>query len=199
MNMWVLVWVWVWVLIIISYLLGCFNTGYYYITYIYDLDIRKYGSGGTGATNVSRVAGKKGFIITFCGDFFKGALITTVASHYQFSVFFIQLMILSVIVGHIFPIQLGFKGGKGISTFLGCVMILNYKLALIMIVNMVVLFLLIRDFKVAGLLSIIILDLEYLCFYKTEQERFSFMVITLLIILAHRNNIKKYIFEKSHR
>ena len=110
---------------IFSYFIGSIPFGLL-ITKLFKLgDIREIGSGNIGATNVLRTGNKLAAAITLFFDIFKGslALITT-------KYFFNDLMFLSFIfvyLGHIFPIWLKFKGGKGVATFIGGLLIINYK------------------------------------------------------------------------
>lgn len=103
----------------LSYSIGCFSTGYYLVRFWTGTDIRKFGSGATGARNVSRLLGKTGFVITFLGDFLKGLITVWLASMLTKQHWVITASLLAVVIGHILPAQLSFHGGKGIATVLG--------------------------------------------------------------------------------
>ncbi len=106
--------------IVVGYIFGCFQTGYFYGK-IKGVDIRKHGSGNSGATNTLRVLGKKAGIITYFGDAIKAIAAILIMRFLVFpSVEYIELIKLytglGVVLGHNYPFYLKFKGGKGIAT-----------------------------------------------------------------------------------
>lgn len=103
----------------LSYMIGCFSTGYYLTRFWTGADIRKTGSGATGARNVGRLLGRIGFVITFLGDLAKGLVAVWLASVLTRQHWVITASLLAVVIGHIWPVQLGFNGGKGIATAFG--------------------------------------------------------------------------------
>ena len=114
--------------VIIAYLLGSIPFGYLIVRSKIGVDIRETGSGGTGATNVSRRAGKAAGIITLVLDALKGSVAVLIA---RFVVgpslpaeWIVTAAAIAVIVGHIFPVWLGFRGGKGVATGVGVFLIL---------------------------------------------------------------------------
>ena len=114
--------------VIIAYLLGSIPFGYLIVRSKMGADIRETGSGGTGATNVSRRAGKAAGIITLVLDALKGSVAVLIA---RFVVgpslpaeWIVTAAAIAVIVGHIFPVWLGFRGGKGVATGVGVFLIL---------------------------------------------------------------------------
>ncbi len=113
-----------------AYLLGCFATGYYLVRARTGRDIREIESGSTGARNVGRVLGKSGFALTVLGDFGKGALAVWSAREWTHNHHLAALAMLVVVAGHIWPAQLRFRGGKGVSTSLGALLMFDYRLAL---------------------------------------------------------------------
>lgn len=114
--------------VIIAYLLGSIPFGYLIVRSKEGADIRETGSGGTGATNVSRRAGKAAGVITLVLDALKGSVAVLIA---RFVVgpslsaqWIVSAAAIAVIVGHIFPVWLGFRGGKGVATGVGVFLIL---------------------------------------------------------------------------
>jgi glycerol-3-phosphate acyltransferase PlsY len=99
-----------------GYALGCFSTGYYLVRNRTGMDIRELGSGSTGARNAGRVLGRQGFWLTMGGDMVKGGLTVwltlALTGNYRLAL----LALLAVVAGHVWPAQLGFRGGKGVST-----------------------------------------------------------------------------------
>lgn len=125
--------------IVIAYFLGSIPFGYLIVRATRGADIRKTGSGGTGATNVSRRAGKSAGILTLVLDALKGAAAVLIARLIlglpvlaasdasiasDFGDWWIALAAILVIVGHMFPIWLGFRGGKGVATGVGVFLVL---------------------------------------------------------------------------
>ena len=111
--------------VIIAYLLGSIPFGYLIVRKKLGDDIRQSGSGGTGATNVSRRAGKTAGVITLVLDALKGSLAVLIANGLFPNVeWVIAAAAIAVIVGHMFPVWLGFRGGKGVATGVGVFSIL---------------------------------------------------------------------------
>ena len=116
--------------IILSYLLGSIPFGYLIVRATQDADIRTSGSGGTGATNVSRRAGKLAGIATLLLDAAKGAAAVLIARSFQDTSvnvdvqWLIALAAVAVILGHMFPVWLRFRGGKGVATGVGVFLVL---------------------------------------------------------------------------
>src|ERR1035441_7362285 len=110
-----------------SYVLGCFSTGYYLVRQRTGQDIRELGSGSTGARNAGRVLGCQGFWLTMAGDMAKGALAVWLALALTGNDRVAMLAWLAVVMGHIWPAQMGFRGGKGVSTSLAGLLIYDWR------------------------------------------------------------------------
>src|ERR1041385_8199295 len=95
-----------------AYLLGCFATGYYLVRLRTGQDIRELGSGSVGAKNVGRLLGRPGFVVALLGDLAKGAFAVWAAQHFTKDDWAVQLSLLAVVAGHVWPAQLRFRGGK---------------------------------------------------------------------------------------
>ncbi|MBK9235960.1 MAG: glycerol-3-phosphate acyltransferase [Rhodoferax sp.] len=108
--------------VVLSYLLGCLNAGYYYVRLVHGQDIRLAGSGTAGARNAGRLFGKWVFALVFLGDAAKGAAAT--AAGLSLGAESGALCAIAVVVGHIWPVQLGFRGGKGIASAMGALLLL---------------------------------------------------------------------------
>jgi len=111
-------------LVIIAYLLGSISFGYLIVRGKEGADVRKTGSGGTGATNVSRRAGKAAGVLTLVLDALKGAAAVLIAQTFSGNGWVVTAAAIAVIVGHIFPVWLGFRGGKGVATGAGVFLML---------------------------------------------------------------------------
>ena len=116
------------IVVIVSYLLGSIPFGYLIVRRKEGADIRETGSGGTGATNVSRRAGKAAGIYTLVLDALKGAVAiewaVVLAGPSSHAAWIVTAAAIAVIVGHIFPVWLGFRGGKGVATGVGVFLML---------------------------------------------------------------------------
>ena len=112
------------ILIIIAYLLGSIPFGYLIVRGKEGADVRTTGSGGTGATNVSRRAGKGAGVLTLMLDALKGAAAVLIAQTLSGNGWVVTAAAIAVIVGHIFPVWLGFRGGKGVATGAGVFLML---------------------------------------------------------------------------
>src|SRR3954468_8770014 len=115
---------------LVGYIFGCFTTGYYLVRWKTGHDIRLMGSGSCGGRNVGRELGKTGFFLTVFGDFWKGAaavlLTRWLTGGNETAILF---AILGSVIGHIWPIQLGFRGGKGVATCMGALSFFCFSLA----------------------------------------------------------------------
>jgi glycerol-3-phosphate acyltransferase PlsY len=186
-------------IIILSYFLGCFNTGYYYIRFFYKQDIRAVGTNVTGAMNVRRVAGKKGFVITFLGDAFKGILVVLVCRLLRLEDTITMISILSVILGHIFPFQLKFHGGKGLSTAFGAFLVLDPILLLFLLATCAVLLPFLRHYTVTSLFALMLLPLELFIADYPLQKVYFFIIYMLVLVFACRSNLVDYIRTRAYQ
>ena len=171
---------------IYSYLLGSIPFGLILTKLFLKKDIRDVGSGNIGTTNVLRTGKKSLAAATLLLDLLKGYLSVVITFHYFQDL--ISYSALLCFVGHIFPIWLKFKGGKGVATYLGVILALSYKFFLIFgIVWLVLTFL----FRFASLSSIISTLIIFLYSYFFENNNFSLILFIFFIIIlyTHRENI----------
>src|ERR1041385_2554489 len=144
-----------------AYLLGCFAAGYYLVRGRLGEDIRELGSGSVGARNVGRVLGKTGFLLTVLSDFGKGMFAVWAARHFftPSDERLVGLAMISVIAGHIWPMQLRFRGGKGMATSLGALLVYDPHLALAFVVLLLCGFVLMWRTVLPGLFALVCLPL----------------------------------------
>ena len=176
-----------------AYLIGSIPTGYIIVKAFKNEDIRKIGSGSTGATNVKRVMGKKWFFITLLLDAFKGALPVILAAIFTKSFTAIGLLpviaAVAVILGHSKSIFLNFTGGKSVASGVGTILALNWQVGLIIaaIWGVITYF-----SKYVSLGSIIALAISPFLMYFLDG-RLAYVAYCLLgaiyIIYLHRENI----------
>ena len=172
-----------------AYMLGCLSAGYYLVRQRLGEDIRELGSGNVGARNVGRVLGKTGFLVTLICDFAKGGLAVWAARHFTSDQRIVTFAMVAVVVGHIWPLQLRFHGGKGMATSLGALLVYDPKLALVFCALFLGAFVLQWRTILPGLFALICLPLAALFL---GQDRIEVVLITImsgLVLFAHRRNI----------
>ena len=191
------------ILVIIgAYLLGSIPFGYLIVRARSGTDVREIGSGGTGATNVSRRAGKTAGIVTLLLDAEKGAAAVAVAIWSQNSgsgsSWVVTVAALSVIVGHCFPVWLGFRGGKGVATGVGVFLVLAPLAVALVAVVFVTIVLWKRYVSLASITAAatlpLFIRLENGFIRSVPESRdvmFTAIGAAVLIIFMHRANIAR--------
>jgi acyl phosphate:glycerol-3-phosphate acyltransferase len=187
-------------ILVIAYLIGSIPSGYLIVLTKEGADVRDTGSGGTGATNVSRSAGKGAGIITLILDAMKGALAVFLASKltidlYPYIDWTVAASAVLVIVGHIFPVWLKFRGGKGVATGLGAFFMLVPGVGFIAVMVFVITFLFTRYVSLASMVSVAAIAITMCVMTLADPLWLPFTVASLvaaaLIIFAHRENIQR--------
>lgn len=136
------------IIAVIAYLIGSINFSVILSKKIAGFDVREKGSGNAGSTNMLRSVGKKAAALTLLCDILKGivaigiAILVGIIFNAQNKAIFVQIAGIAVVVGHTFPIFFGFKGGKGVATSLGVLIISNWQIGLICLVFAIVLMIL---------------------------------------------------------
>ena len=189
---------------VIAYLLGSISFSVIISKKMAGFDVRQKGSGNAGTTNVLRTVGKKAAIITLIGDVLKGVIAILVAFLVGkwFSgldnALLIQLAGIFVILGHTFPVFFKFKGGKGIATALGVLLMTNWQIGLICLVFALILMALTRMVSVGSIAAAILFPVLVMFIgenYIVPANNWSYLVysiiIALLVIFNHRENIKR--------
>jgi glycerol-3-phosphate acyltransferase PlsY len=175
--------------ILAGYALGCFTSGYYLVRWRTGEDIRSLGSGSVGATNVSRVLGLPGFCLTVSCDFAKGMLAMWLAEYFRINPTATMLTMLAVTTGHVWPAQLWFRGGKGVATSLGALLMFGYFIALTFAGLFLALYGVVRNFVLAGLLAFAITPLALFLLDFPLTSVFGLSALALVVLVAHRKNI----------
>ncbi|HVR84810.1 MAG TPA: glycerol-3-phosphate acyltransferase [Planctomycetota bacterium] len=176
----------------VAYVLGCLATGYYLVRIRTGKDVRTMESGNIGARNVGRVLGKAGFFITFFGDLAKGVLAVLLARILsQNDPLATGAAIPGAIAGHLWPAQLGFRGGKGVSTGLGAVLMFDYRLAIPLAVAAVVGFVLARKTVPAGMFMFACLPPSSWWIRHDVRIVALLGLACVMIIAAHRSNLAR--------
>ena len=168
-----------------SYLLGCIPFGLILTKIFLKKDIREIGSGNIGTTNVLRTGKKSLAAGTLVLDLMKGYFSIIITFTYFENL--ISYSALICFIGHIFPVWLKFKGGKGVATYLGVILALSYKFFLIFGISWLILSFL---FRYASLSSIISSLIVFVCSYFFNNNFSLILFIFFIIILyTHRDNI----------
>ena len=188
---------------VIAYLLGSISFSVIISKKMAGFDVREKGSGNAGTTNVLRSVGKKAAVITLILDVLKGVLAVLVAyiagnivKEGVDKALLIQIAGLLVIVGHTFPIFFGFKGGKGIATALGVLLITNWNIGLICLVFALVLMALTKmvslgSISAAILFPVLILFMPHTAYLVDGNYIIYSILIAVLVVFNHRANVKR--------
>jgi glycerol-3-phosphate acyltransferase PlsY len=172
-----------------SYVLGCFSTGYYLVRKRTGEDIRELGSGSTGARNAGRLLGRQGFFLTMAGDMVKGGLTVCLTLALTGSHRLALLALLAVTAGHVWPAQLGFRGGKGVSTSLMGVLIYDWRLALIYCLVFAAALAVMRKSVAASLAGFALLPAASCWLGGDTAQTWAISVLAGLILIAHHRNV----------
>tara|TARA_B100000945_G_scaffold313098_1_gene308589 strand:- start:462 stop:1040 length:579 start_codon:yes stop_codon:yes gene_type:complete len=174
--------------IIISYLLGSIPFGFLLTKFFIKQDIRKIGSGNIGATNVLRTGNKVIGYTTLILDILKAVIPIILVKIYYIE--YIYISSLCVFLGHVFPVWLKFKGGKGVATYFGILFCINIYLGLSFGVVWLLIFII---FKYSSLSSLIgSLSVPIISFFILNNHMvFFFIIMFVLIFYTHRENIKR--------
>jgi len=174
-----------------AYLLGSIPIGLLLSHMQKGIDIRRVGSGNIGATNVLRVLGKKAALITLIGDFLKGFAPAMIGQSLDFSDPWLALLALTPILGHVFPIFAGFRGGKGVATAIGVLVVIMPWVALWAFVIWIVALLLWRYVSLSSILAT--LSVPLLAILLGEPHPFVYMGIAVatLILYRHKANMSR--------
>ena len=175
------------VVIIISYLLGSIPFGLLLTKIFLKKDIREIGSGNIGATNALRSGNKLIGYSTLLLDIIKAILpVLFIKFNYPDLVY---ISALSVFLGHVFPVWLKFKGGKGVATYVGILFSLNINFIFIFAITWVIIFLISKYSSLSSLTASISIPI-YL-FFTNGNQIFFFVIMFVLIFYTHRENIKR--------
>jgi glycerol-3-phosphate acyltransferase PlsY len=176
---------------IFAYLLGSIPFGYLIVRGKIGADIRETGSGGTGATNVSRRAGKTAGVLTLLLDAAKGCAAVLIAKALTGDDWVIAAAAIAALVGHIFPVWLGFRGGKGVATGVGIFVVLAPIALLCAGVIFVAIVALTRYVSLGSIVAAVLIPV--FVWWQTDLRSLltAAIVAAALIVFAHRGNIKR--------
>jgi len=181
-------------LTLFGYLLGSVPTGIVLTRLFSRVDPRKSGSKNIGATNIYRTAGKTLGVLTLVGDMLKGAIPIWLAIMWGISDLWIAIVGLSPIVGHIFPIFLGFKGGKGVATALGIYLVIS---PIAVLIEFFLFAFIVWKWRIIALGSITCATTIpiLIAFFRSDSKAYFILsvIIAALILYRHQSNIARII------
>jgi len=177
-------------IILVSYLFGSIPFGLILTNIFLKKDIRKVGSGNIGATNVLRTGNKTIGYLTLILDVLK-AVAPVLYIKFNFPEL-IYISSLSVFIGHVFPVWLKFKGGKGVATYVGILFSINYVLVLVFIFAWLMIFFIFKYSSLGSILSSLIIPI-FIYFNLDYENEYFFIIMFVLILFTHRENVKRLI------
>ena len=179
-------------LLIFAYILGSINSAII-ICYLFRLPSpRTIGSGNPGTTNVLRIGGKFPAILTLLFDLLKGVIPVVIAKLFCSNEIIVPCVALWAIIGHIFPIFFGFKGGKGVATFIGTLIAFNWILSVIFVITWLLTAKITKYSSLSALVATIVASTSIIPLTDLSHS-IPFLIIAIIIIIKHKSNIKKLI------
>jgi acyl phosphate:glycerol-3-phosphate acyltransferase len=186
-------------LVVLAYLLGSVSTAVMVSKRFYGIDIREHGSGNAGATNTFRVLGKNAGVIVMIADILKGFLAVklSIFSHYTWtSEPFVNLQVIlgiAAVLGHIFPVWSGFRGGKGIATLFGMILGIQPLVAVSLVGVFMLMLLATRYVSLSSISASIAFPLLILFIFREPELSYKIFAIgtAALVVLTHHKNISR--------
>ncbi len=196
---------------IIAYLIGSINFSVIFSKKMAGFDVREKGSGNAGTTNMLRSVGKKAAAITLICDILKGVVAILIAMFvaWAFKVenaaLLVQIAGIAVVLGHTFPIFFGFKGGKGVATSLGILIMSNWQIGLICLVFGVVLIALTRMVSLGSCAAAVLFPVltlfinEHYIVSQGSSYLIYSIILAVIVLFNHRSNIKRILSGKENK
>ena len=176
------------IIVLISYLLGSIPFGFLLTKIFLNKDIRKIGSGNIGATNALRTGNKTLGYATLILDILKAVIPVIFVKIYYSDYLYISS--LCVFLGHVFPIWLKFKGGKGVATYVGILCCINIYLGISFGIVWLITFIMFKYSSLSSLVGAISIPIINFLFFN-DQIFYFFIIMFILIFYTHRENIKR--------
>jgi len=176
------------IIVIISYLMGSIPFGLILTKFFLKKDLRNIGSGNIGATNVLRTGNKTIGYITLSLDILKAVISVIFVKIYYSD--FLYIASLCTFIGHVFPVWLKFKGGKGVATYVGILFSINIYFGIIFALSWFLIFAITRFSSLSSLIASISVPI-YLLVTSQFNDVYFFIIMFVLIFFTHRENIKR--------
>ena len=183
-------------LIICAYLIGSISAAIIVCKILNLPDPRTQGSNNPGATNVLRIGGKKAAAVVLIGAGLKGALPVLVAQYLGVNLFEMTLIAMAAFLGHVYPIFFGFKGGKGVATFLGALLALNYLVGLSFALTWLFVAKVLKISSLSALIATLLTPLYFYLISSDLDATYVIGVICIWIFFTHRSNIQRILSGK---
>ncbi len=186
--------------IIGSYLIGCFSSAYIIGRLFKKIDIRKFGSGNVGSTNALRVMGARLGIFTFLLDILKGVIAVFLGKFILGDIGGIVAGIF-VVIGHNWPVFIGFKGGKGVATSIGVLLTLFGAIIFIPLIITITIISVTKYVSLGSISFLVMVPLLYVVFIRPFKIEFFIITFVLAIfgVIRHKENIKRLIDGKENK
>ncbi|WP_455474876.1 glycerol-3-phosphate 1-O-acyltransferase PlsY [Bartonella sp. B30(2025)] len=192
----------IWFIFLLSYFIGSIPFGLIFTRFAKLGDIREIGSGNIGATNVLRTKNKKIAALTLLGDILKGTVAVLIAKFLSYPIENNIVIILAgflAFLGHLFPIWLKFKGGKGVATYLGVCLGLYWPAAVVFSVIWIAIFLFTRYSSLSSLIAVVITPIFFYLFYPYPRIYCMVLAMSAFVILKHYANIGRLLIGKENK
>lgn len=195
---------------ILAYALGSINFSVIFSRKFAGFDIREKGSGNAGTTNMLREVGKKAAALTLLCDVLKGVVAILIALLIGVIVpevnkpLLVQIAAILVVIGHTFPVFFEFRGGKGIATSLGILLLVNWKIGLICLVFALVIMAITRTVSIGSIIAAVLFPILTIFTgyenYIVEGNYFIFsLILAAFVIFNHRENVKRLLEGKENK
>jgi len=176
-----------------SYLMGAISFGIV-MSHLFSLpDPRTIGSKNPGATNVLRTGKKLAALLTLLGDALKGSLTVGLAQYFELSPLMVALVAIATLIGHIFPIYYGFKGGKGVATAAGILFMFSWMMGFTVLAIWFAVFIIWRYSSLAAIIAASLSPVMGFFYAIDFYQLIASSIIALILILRHIDNIKRLI------
>jgi glycerol-3-phosphate acyltransferase PlsY len=196
--------------LILAYLFGSIPTAVWIGQAFYHVDVREYGSGNAGATNTFRVLGKKAGIPVMLLDILKGWTATnlayivgtsTIGADHSAAFINLQLALgVVAVMGHLFPIFAGFRGGKGVATLFGMILAINLPAALLCVTVFIATLLITKYVSLSSIMAGFVYPIGIIIFHVTIKSVIIYgMCIFILVLVTHQKNIERLLKGKESR
>jgi glycerol-3-phosphate acyltransferase PlsY len=194
--------------LVFAYLIGSIPTAVWLGKFYHGIDIREHGSGNAGATNTFRIFGKKLGIIVLIVDILKGWIAVKLfyvlyeSGQSVDELFNLKIRLgICALLGHVFPIYVGFKGGKGVATLLGIILALNHEAALMSIGVFLLIFVISGYVSLSSIVAGLFFPVVVMVISKTSQPAMVVfaLMISVAVIITHQKNIERLLSKKENK
>jgi len=170
--------------------MGSIPFGYIFTKIFLKKDIREIGSGNIGATNALRTGNKSIGYLTLTFDVLKAVLpVLLIKINYPNLIYISGL---SVFIGHVFPIWMKFKGGKGVATYVGILFCISFNLGIVFIISWLIIFFISKYSSLGSILSSLIIPI-FVFFNSNYEIEYFFIIMFVFILYTHKENVKRLI------